>query len=338
MSVPSTGVETAMTRNKKSRFMGVAAIGVNILYQVYAQAAPAFTAEQAESGEAVYERVCARRHGAALRGGEFAPPLIGETFVRHWAGRSLGSFQSFIRTTMPPGDAGKLADSAYAEINAYILEAYGFQPGSNALPSDMGALDALLIPERDALEPAVRLGGNELSPGVKLPAWPANSNPLEHITSVNDALLESPPDGSWLSWRRTLDDDGFSPLKQITQDNVRSLRVAWTLALPPGPNETTPLVHDGVIFVQSYGDQVIAIDAATGDELWHYILDLPHGARLTVHRNIALYEDKLYLATSDARVIALRTSTGKLVWEQPIGEPSQGVATTGGPLVTRGVV
>ena len=62
------------------------------------------------------------------------------------------------------------------------------------------------------------------------------------------------PDEEWLTWRRTYDALGFSPLTQINRTNVRNLRVAWSWSLPNGPNESTPLVHDGVLFVHGYGD------------------------------------------------------------------------------------
>jgi glucose dehydrogenase len=63
---------------------------------------------------------------------------------------------------------------------------------------------------------------------------------------------------------------GFSPLTQITRENVSELRLAWSWSLPGGPNEVTPLVHDGVMFGNAYGDKVQALDAATGDLLWRY--------------------------------------------------------------------
>jgi alcohol dehydrogenase (cytochrome c) len=120
---------------------------------------------------------------------------------------------------------------------------------------------------------------------------------------------------------------------------VSSLRVAWTLSLPPGPNEATPLVHEGVLFVHSYGDHIQALDAVTGDELWHYHRDIPRGAFVTVHRNIALYNDKVYFTTSDAHVIALESKTGKLVWEQSVADADRKVTfATGGPVVVKGVV
>ena len=109
--------------------------------------------------------------------------------------------------------------------------------------------------------------GGPITPGVVLPKWPAAASRLDSYTAVTDALLANPSPNDWLSWRRTQDGLGFSPLKSIDKGNVAGLRLAWSLALPAGPNAATPLVHDGVIYVHSFGDNVQALDAATGDEL-----------------------------------------------------------------------
>src|SRR6266850_4891911 len=66
-----------------------------------------------------------------------------------------------------------------------------------------------------------------LSAGVTLPPAPKRISPLEKLTPVTDAALIKPSPGDWLSWRRTYDDLGFSPLNQINKRNVGDLRVAW---------------------------------------------------------------------------------------------------------------
>jgi alcohol dehydrogenase (cytochrome c) len=126
-------------------------------------------------------------------------------------------------------------------------------------------------------------------------------------------------------------------LTQIDKRNVGELQLAWSLALPAGPNAATPLVHDGVIYVHAYGGHVQALDAASGDELWHYARDLDNGP-ISVKRNMALYGDKLYLGTSDVHVIALDTATGRVVWDSPLTEAGSGFGLSGGPLVAEGVV
>ena len=180
--------------------------------------------------------------------------------------------------------------------------------------------------------------GGPLTPGVELPRWPAPPNPLDASARVTDALLANPPPSDWLTWRRTHDGLGFSPLTAIDKENVDELQLAWSLALPAGPNAATPLVHDGVIYVHSYGDHVQALDAATGDELWHYARELPNDFRPTVKRNLALYGDKIYFGTSDVHVVALNVRTGDVVWDQPITEPNSGFGLSGGPLVAAGKV
>ena len=169
-----------------------------------------------------------------------------------------------------------------------------------------------------------------LAPGIELPPWAERANPLDQISMVTEAMLANPPAQDWLTWRRSHDNLGFSPLDQIDRDNVAELQHAWTLALPPGPNGATPLVHDGVMFVHSYGDHVQALDATNGNILWHYERDLGNGG-ISVKRNMALYGDKLYVGTSDVHVIALDVKTGALVWDTPISEPDSGFGLSGGP-------
>ncbi len=180
--------------------------------------------------------------------------------------------------------------------------------------------------------------GGPLTTGVELPRWNAPANALDKLVPVTDELLANPSPNDWLSWRRTLDDLGFSPLNTLNKGNVGQLQLVWSLGLPPGPAAATPLVHDGVIYVHSFGDHIQALDAATGAELWHYARQLPDSARPTLKRNIALYGDKLYLGTSDVHVVALNAKTGALVWDTPITEPGSGFGLSGGPLVAHGKV
>ena len=163
-------------------------------------------------------------------------------------------------------------------------------------------------------------------------------NPLEKFTPVTDELLQNPPPGEWLLWRRTYDDQGFSPLKEITKKNVHDLRVKWAWSLPNGENEGTPLEHDGVLFIESYGDKVQALNAVTGDLLWQYSRQLPSDARPMQKRNLALYQDKLIVPTSDDHLVALDVKTGNVVWDSPLADYKKGYQVTGGPLVAKGKV
>ncbi|MYZ46481.1 pyrroloquinoline quinone-dependent dehydrogenase [Propylenella binzhouense] len=169
------------------------------------------------------------------------------------------------------------------------------------------------------------------------------ANPAEKMRPVTDDMLKKPDDGDWLMWRRTYNGWGYSPLDQINKENVKNLQLAWSWSLTSGATETTPLVHDGVLFIFNYGDKVQALNAATGDLIWEYRRDLPEdlvaaGGNNLAKRNIAIYQDKLIVATSDAHIIALDAKTGQLVWDNQTADWSKGWRYTGGPFVANGVI
>ena len=294
-----------------------------------------FTASQSAEGKTAYDRACYQCHGRYLDDGQFAPPLRGTAFGQKWNGKPVDQLFTYVSTKMPPDAPGSLNARAYAAITAYILQSNGLPPGVRELPSTAGALAALRIP--GVADRRAGAGGG-LTPGIALPNSPAPNTLLDRISPVTDALLAKPPAGEWLTWRRTYDAQGYSPLKQIDRNNVKNLRLAWSWSLPPGPNTATPLVHDGVMFVQGYGDIVEALDAATGDLLWHFQRPLPEGARPAVKKDIAIYGNKIYAATSDVHLLALDVKTGKLIWDKTLGDSKTGMGLTGGPLLAKGKV
>ncbi|MBI4264400.1 MAG: PQQ-binding-like beta-propeller repeat protein [Acidobacteria bacterium] len=292
---------------------------------------PSFTAAQQTAGQAAYKESCASCHGASLDDGEFAPPLRGPEFRSAWFGQPADALFAKIET-MPPMAPGSLGTEKHAELLAYIMSQNQLAAGSTPLPSDIEALRTMLLPGF--------VGGPSggLAARVPIPPSPPRPNPLDRYTPVTDAMLQNPPADEWLTWRRGYDGLGYSPLRQITRENVGQLRAAWSWSLPAGPNEATPLFHDGVLFVHAFGDKVQALDAATGDLLWHYSRRLPMGVNPSVKRAIALYGDKVYLGTSDTHVVALDARTGRVVWDRQIADQKAGYGLTGGVTVAKGTV
>jgi alcohol dehydrogenase (cytochrome c) len=291
-----------------------------------------YTPAQARRGEAAYIEHCESCHGRSLDDGPFAPALKGVEFRQKWTGRSMEDLFTLVSTKMPPARPGTLGDSSYAALLAYILQENGTTPGAGELSVDGDSLKTMGSPGFP------RSGGGGLAPNATIPPPPAGRNPLDSIRPVTEAMLTKVEDGEWLSWRRTYDATGFSPLKKINRSNVDELRVAWTWTLPRGPNESTPIVHDGVLFVHGYGDSVQALDAATGDLLWQYSRRLPTGVAPTMKRGIAIYGSRLYVPTSDGHMLALDVKTGRVIWDQAVADPKAGYRITGGPLVARGRV
>jgi len=302
--------------------------------------APSFTTAQADRGKAAYSLSCSLCHGPNLDDGEFGPPLKGNRFRDGWVGKTAQELYDYTSRSMPSAAPNSLGSATYADVLAYLLQNNDVVASDRPFPTDTVALQVAKMPWNLSPQGQLRSGGPSggLAPGATLPRWPTPPSVLLKVRPVSDQLLLNPPAGSWISWRRTVDDVGFSPLKQINKSNVKDLRVAWSLSLPGGPNESTPLVHDGVLFVHSFGDHIQALDAKTGDELWHYARRLPEGMQPTTKRNIALYGDKVYAGTSDLHVVALDMKTGKVVWDEPIADTKDGWRLTGGPLVVKGKV
>ncbi len=96
----------------------------------------------------------------------------------------------------------------------------------------------------------------------------------ESYVPVTDDILLNPDPEDWLSFRRTLDSWGFSPLNQIDRENVADLELVWSSDLHEGTlpsvpiQEGTPLVYDGVMYMPNPGDVVRAHDAASGQLRW----------------------------------------------------------------------
>ena len=168
------------------------------------------------------------------------------------------------------------------------------------------------------------------------------ADPVRNLTPVTDAMLRNPPPSDWLMWRRTFDGYGYSPLDQVNKTNVKDLRVAWTWSMVPGATETTPIVHDGVLFLFNYANRIQALNAVTGDLIWEYKRDLPEALIANTpnlsSRNLAIHEGNIIVATSDAHLVALDAKTGKVVWDHATADWTKGWRYTGGPFVVNGKI
>jgi alcohol dehydrogenase (cytochrome c) len=312
--------------------------GVQAQEQSFFAGGPAvgLTAAQASRGKAVYDDNCSNCHGSNLDDGEFGPPLRGSAFKSRWSSQSSDALFSFIATRMPPSAPAGLRDRAYSDVEAYILRANGVVAGSSELaPARTQSNITIRTTNQDTTYQSVMAGRKKLLTGM---------------TPVTDAMLQHPADGDWLVWRRTYQNLAFSPLKKIGTANVHDLGVAWSLALPLSGNEITPLVHDGILFVES-GANIQALSAATGELLWQYTRPLPdglHNGREARMKNLAIYGDWLYAPTPDGHAIALEARTGKLVWDHEVISRDQGMHEgevdgvpfhlNGGPLFAKGKV
>ena len=164
---------------------------------------------------------------------------------------------------------------------------------------------------------------------------------LETFVPVTDEMLRQPKPENWINFRNGYNLWGYSSLDQIDDNNVSELRLVWSRAMQHGYQEVEPIVYDGVMFLANVEDIVQALDATTGDLLWEYRRNLPDnianvtGTRYR-YRNVSIYDDKIFLATNDAFLVALDAKTGAVVWETQRADYRERVAQTAGPMVVKG--
>jgi len=171
---------------------------------------------------------------------------------------------------------------------------------------------------------------------------------IENYKPVTADMLANPPAEDWLMFRGAYNNQGYSPLDLINKDTVGKLQLAWAWPMAEaGIQETAPLVHNGIMFLQTNNNIVEALDAKTGTLIWQYrhtLAELPTTWSYQINQarrqknSIALYEDKVILTTADAKIVVLNASDGKLVWEKQVLDYNKGYSYTVGPLVADGKI
>jgi quinohemoprotein ethanol dehydrogenase len=183
-----------------------------------------------------------------------------------------------------------------------------------------------------------------------------SSAPLAAITAAEvdgEAIANADrrPD-IWISHGRTYSEQRYSPLKQVTLENVGQLGVAWTAELDTNRGmEATPIVVDGVMYVTSAWSVVYAYDAKTGERLWKYDPEVDKARGVSaccdvVNRGVAIWGGKIFVGTIDGRLIALDASRAGGVtdgvkaplWQEITVDQSQPYTITGAPRVVKGKV
>ncbi|MEO7648996.1 MAG: PQQ-binding-like beta-propeller repeat protein, partial [Bryobacteraceae bacterium] len=299
-----------------------------------------FTASQSGAGRSAYQNHCASCHLPDLGGRNEAPRLTGTNFMSRWGGRTASDLLAYLQATMPPGNRGVISQEGYAGIVAFLLEANGAAAGDRALTAATGtrinsvATGQMPEPFRQALAKA-----EAVQPAVSGPKGLTVTGEVKNYLPVTDEMLIHPDPGDWLMIRRDYQASSYSPLSQITTENVKGLQLAWVWAMNDGgANEPTPIVHNGIIYLANTSNTVQALDGRTGDLIWENRIGPESTRAYGATRSLAIYQQNVFVATTDARLYALDARTGKIVWQTAIADPKKGYSNTSGPLVIRGKV
>jgi len=320
--------------------------------------AAVFTADQAAAGRTAYQANCASCHLPDLAGRNEAPPLAGVNFLNTWRNRTARDLFEYMQSTMPP-QAASLPSDQYLSIVAFILQSNGASAGAQPFTGSVAVRIGTLSPGSGGVAPtsaaargagaAGQRGGRGDQGAIARgrggpiaasgPVGVTVEGEVKNYAPVTDALLRNPPPGDWLMARRNYQGWSSSPLTQITRDDVKNLQLAWVWAMNEGgANEPMPLVHNGIIYLINTGNVLQALDGRTGDLIWENHVGPNAQVGIAAMRNIAIYENKVLVATNDARLVAVDARNGRTVWDTPIADRAKGYANTAGPIVIHGIV
>jgi alcohol dehydrogenase (cytochrome c) len=305
----------------------------------YAQQPGPYTAAQAAAGRGIYQSSCSGCHAADLTGLNSASALAGGLFMSSWGDRSPSDLIAFLEGAMPPGNPGSLGEQAYVNVTAFILDFNGAHAGSQQLTaaSKVAIRSVASGQVRAQPAPGEPIGGRAEAPVPPTPRGLVVAGEVKNFTPVTDAMLRNPDPNDWLMIRHDYHATDYSPLNQITTQNVKDLQLQWVWAMNEGTNQPAPVVHNGVMYINNPGNIVQALDARKGELIWeNRIGPTPTGSS---QRGLAIYDDKIYVTTSDAHIYALDARTGKNVWDTVIGDRKQNnYSTSSGPIVIKGKV
>lgn len=258
-----------------------------------------------DAGKLLFRDQCATCHAPDGRGGTTAPALVGREFTHgdsDWALYRTIHY-GVPKTAMAPHP---LPQRALWQVIAYIR--------SLEVPADVENVEAA------PTEAEIR------------------AVPYEEIRDIRE------PASDWLTYSGSYASTRHSSLSQVNPGNVNQLAARWIYQFPDNSNvvETSPIVRNGIMFVTLPYGRVMALDATNGNTLWTYQRKLPSDVVLgeagDVNRGVAILDDKVFVGTGDARLIALSARTGKLLWESAVANYREGYSITAAPLAFRDLV
>ncbi len=257
------------------------------------------------AGGALFREQCAGCHSPDGSGGPGAPALFGREF-RH--GDSEWAVYRTIRDGVP--NTG-MAAHPLRRMQLWQLVAY---------------IRSLGVP------------GNSVASTAE-----TNSRLRQVRAPYSELAAAQEPGDDWLTYAGAYGSNRHSSLSQINTRNVDGLTIRWMYQLVGGhdKNESTPIVRNGILYFTAAPGRVLAVDAATGHQLWEYVHSYKFvgggEGPLEQNRGLALLGDRLFVGTWDSKLIALSAATGRVLWEANVGD-YPGTYVSGAPLALRDLV
>ena len=307
-----------------------------------------FGQEAAHADGDIFENRCSLCHGGDGSGGGRAPSLLG--FVRYHTDAELTALilGGRLDKGMPSFD---LPQEDLHRLLAQLRQLAGSSP-TMATAGFTGQTPKRPTVHREPAGP--RNGFLTLANGEVLTGIISESDFSSQVLTVDGKFhllsrtgtiyreKQLEPKSDWTTYNGGFSGNRFSTLHQIDRGNVKGLALAWLFPTPSTPRlESTPIVHDGVMYVTGW-NEAYALDATTGEQLWTY--HQPHTEGLLseagrgTNRGVALWGDRLFMATDGAHLLALNRTTGEKLWDVEMGAVKDGYSSTSAPLVVGDLV
>lgn len=300
-----------------------------------------------QSGSATFENRCSLCHGGDGSGGERAPSLLG--FIRYHTDAEISSFihSGRIDKGMPNFD---LSEAEMHDLMGHLRSLAGSNPAMAQAGYTGNA--AMKVSGRKPL-PGPHPGSLKLADGKTLEGIVIDSDFSTQILTADgkyhllshdaDQYREKAmePKQNWPSYNGSLSGNRYSTLSQINTSNVKQLSLAWLFPTVSARLETTPIVVDGVMYITGW-NEAYALDATSGQQLWTY--RQPHTTGLVseagrgTNRGMGISNDKLFMVTDNAHLLALDRRNGEKQWDIEMGSVKDGYSATGAPLVVGDLV
>lgn len=167
---------------------------------------------------------------------------------------------------------------------------------------------------------------------------------IDQYNPVTDERLLNPEPENWLMYKGNYSMWGNTTLDQITPDNVTDLVPVWAFSTgQTNGHESPPIVNDGIMFATGAYNTLFALEAKTGKLIWQYQRQLPQDVYAmvccdVVNRGVALYKDKVYMATLDSHLLAFDAVSGDIVWDVTVEDYLTAATMTLAPLIAKGKV
>jgi alcohol dehydrogenase (cytochrome c) len=326
------------------RFLSCAAALLAVNFAgAQAKESQSFTSAQASRGASVYTQSCMMCHGASLQGGA-GPALTGQSLRLAYGTGTAAQLYDFISRQMPQDKPGSLSQRQYLDVTAYVLSRNGIAAGNSPLQiQSLGQVSLAGMNGAAATPP----GTNEIvraAPPVRnvYATLPQGAD----VNVTNSMLQEAASDqNNWLLHGRTYDNQRYSPLRQITADNVKSLTPVALLQTGMAASfEATPIVVNGVMYlttpVVNRTMKIMAVNAATGERFWEVTYNLgPFQVCCgPVNRGVAVGYGKVYVVTLDDHLLALDAADGRTLWDSTIVASENGYSETLAPQIYDGMI